>query len=111
MNRLTGKYLEIPAASTTAGTAADQWQNPACDCQLWTFQSQSGDAWTLQNVRSGLKLNIGNASTAAGAEGTGWERAERGLAPRWAGDVYGSTGGMGAGVCGSVSAPGCGSGT
>ncbi|MGW1563904.1 RICIN domain-containing protein [Streptomyces sp. NPDC002144] len=67
VNKNSGKYLEIPAASTTAGTAADQWQNSACDCQLWTFQSQSGGAWTLQNVHSALKLDIGNASTAAGA--------------------------------------------
>jgi len=48
-------------------TAADQWQNSACDCQLWTFQSQSGGAWTLQNVHSSLKLDVSNSSTSAGA--------------------------------------------
>ncbi|GAA2524056.1 RICIN domain-containing protein [Streptomyces longisporus] len=67
VNKNSGKYLEILNASTTAGTAADQWQNTACDCQLWTFQSQSGGAWTLQNVHSGLKLDVSGASTAAGA--------------------------------------------
>lgn len=66
-NKNSGKYLEIPAASTTAGTAADQWRNSACDCQLWTFQSQSGGAWTLQNVHSGLRLDVSNSSTSAGA--------------------------------------------
>ncbi|MEU1513294.1 RICIN domain-containing protein [Streptomyces sp. NPDC005811] len=67
VNKNSGKYLEIPAASTTAGTAADQWQNSACDCQLWTFQSQSGGTWNLQNVHSGLKLDVGNSSTSVGA--------------------------------------------
>ncbi|MDX2546818.1 RICIN domain-containing protein [Streptomyces sp. WI04-05B] len=67
VNKNSGKYLEIPASSTTPGQAADQWQNSACDCQLWTFQSQSGGAWTLQNVHSNLKLDVGNSSTSAGA--------------------------------------------
>ena len=67
VNKNSGRYLEIPAASTTAGTAADQWQNSACDCQFWTFQSQSGGAWSLQNVHSGLKLDVANSSTSAGA--------------------------------------------
>ncbi|MFE1841858.1 RICIN domain-containing protein [Streptomyces sviceus] len=67
VNKNSGKYLEIPASSTTPGRAADQWQNSACDCQLWTFQSQSGGAWTLQNVHSNLKLDIANSSTSVGA--------------------------------------------
>lgn len=67
VNKNSGRYLEIPAASTTAGTAADQWQNSACDCQLWTFQSQSGGAWSLQNVHSGLKLDVAGSATSAGA--------------------------------------------
>ncbi|WP_329600078.1 RICIN domain-containing protein [Streptomyces pseudovenezuelae] len=67
INKNSGKYLEIPASSTTPGKTADQWHNSACDCQLWTFQSQSGGAWTLQNAHSNLRLDIGNASTATGA--------------------------------------------
>ncbi|EKX68190.1 RICIN domain-containing protein [Streptomyces ipomoeae] len=67
VNKNSGKYLEIPASSTTPGKAADQWQNSACDCQLWTFQSQSGGAWTLQNVHSNLRLDVSNSSTSAGA--------------------------------------------
>ncbi|MEU1268476.1 RICIN domain-containing protein [Streptomyces sp. NPDC005799] len=82
VNKNSGKYLEIPAASTTAGTAADQWQNSACDCQLWTFQSQSGGAWTLQNVHSALRLDIGNASTAAGAAVV-QNSASAGASQRW----------------------------
>ncbi|MGW5663223.1 RICIN domain-containing protein [Streptomyces sp. NPDC003758] len=67
VNKNSGKYLEIPAASTTAGTAADQWQNSACDCQLWTFQSAGGGAWTMKNVHSGLYLDISGSSASAGA--------------------------------------------
>jgi hypothetical protein len=41
VNKNSGKYLEIPASSTTAGKAADQWQNSACSCQLWTFHPRA----------------------------------------------------------------------
>ncbi|MEU0414473.1 RICIN domain-containing protein [Streptomyces griseorubiginosus] len=67
VNKNSGRYLEIPAASTSAGTAADQWQNSACDCQLWTFQSQSGGTWTVKNLHSGLYLDVAGSSTSAGA--------------------------------------------
>jgi hypothetical protein len=67
VNKNSGKYLEIPGASTTVGRPADQWRNSACDCQLWTFRSAGGGAWTLKNVHSNLYMDINNASTAAGA--------------------------------------------
>ncbi|MGW2525327.1 RICIN domain-containing protein [Streptomyces sp. NPDC001617] len=67
VNKNSGKYLEVPNASTTAGTAADQWENTACGCQFWTFQSASGGAWTMKNVNSNLNLDIGGGSTTAGA--------------------------------------------
>ncbi|MGQ4390059.1 RICIN domain-containing protein [Streptomyces sp. SAS_270] len=67
VNKNSGKYLEIPASSTAPGKAADQWQNSACTCQLWTFQAQSGSAWTLHNAHSNLSLDVSNASTSAGA--------------------------------------------
>ncbi|MET7702422.1 RICIN domain-containing protein [Streptomyces sp. NPDC005485] len=67
VNKNSGKYLEIPASSTAPGKAADQWQNSACACQLWTFQAQSGGAWTLHNAHSNLSLDVSNASTSAGA--------------------------------------------
>ncbi|MBC9730068.1 RICIN domain-containing protein [Streptomyces sp. TRM68367] len=67
VNKNSGRYLEIPSASTAVGTQADQWQNTACDCQLWTFQSAGGGAWALKNVHSGLFLDVSNSSTSAGA--------------------------------------------
>lgn len=54
-------------ASTTVGTAANQWRNTACACQLFTFQSAGGGAWTIKNVNSNLDLAIRDSSSAAGA--------------------------------------------
>ncbi|MFF5985443.1 RICIN domain-containing protein [Streptomyces olindensis] len=67
VNKNSGKYLDIPGASTATGTAAVQWQNSACDCQLFTFQSAGGGAWTVKNVHSGLFVDINASSTSAGA--------------------------------------------
>ncbi|MFD3498145.1 RICIN domain-containing protein [Streptomyces sp. NPDC058676] len=67
VNENSGKYLDIPGASTATGTAADQWQNSACRCQLFTFQSAGGGAWTVKNVNSNLNLDIRSGSTTAGA--------------------------------------------
>ncbi|MEH0581349.1 RICIN domain-containing protein [Streptomyces sp. B21-108] len=67
VNKNSGKYLDIPQASTAVGTAAGQWQNSGCFCQLFTFQSAGGGAWTIKNVNSALNLDIRAGSTAAGA--------------------------------------------
>jgi hypothetical protein len=66
VNKNSGKYLDIPAASTATGTAADQWRNSACGCQLFTFQSAGNGAWTIKSVNSNLNLDIRNASSTAG---------------------------------------------
>ncbi|MFF7277392.1 RICIN domain-containing protein [Streptomyces griseorubiginosus] len=66
VNKNSGKFLEIPGASTATGKQAGQWVNTANNCQLWTFQAQSGGAWTVKNVNSGLYLDS-NGSTSAGA--------------------------------------------
>ncbi|WP_037672611.1 RICIN domain-containing protein [Streptomyces griseus] len=67
VNKNSGKYLDIPNGSTTAGTAVGQWQNTACACQLFTFQSAGSGAWTIKNVKSNLNLDIQGSSTTAGA--------------------------------------------
>jgi hypothetical protein len=67
VNKNSGKYLDIPAGSTTAGTAVGQWQNTACTCQLFTFQSAGSGAWNIKNVKSNLNLDIQGSSTTAGA--------------------------------------------
>ncbi|WP_406430734.1 RICIN domain-containing protein [Streptomyces sp. NBC_00631] len=67
VNKNSGKYLDIPGASTAVGTATEQWHNSACSCQLFTFQSAAGGAWNIRNVNSNLNLDISNSSTTAGA--------------------------------------------
>ncbi|GAB2889371.1 hypothetical protein GCM10027074_67130 [Streptomyces deserti] len=67
VNKNSGKYLDIPGASTATGTAANQWRNSACTCQLFTFQSAGNGAWTIKNANSNLNLDISNSSTTAGA--------------------------------------------
>ncbi|MET7655765.1 RICIN domain-containing protein [Streptomyces sp. NPDC005486] len=67
VNKNSGKYLDIPNGSTATGTAVGQWQNSACLCQLFTFQSAGGGAWTIKNANSNLNLDIRSGSTTAGA--------------------------------------------
>ncbi|MFC8147240.1 RICIN domain-containing protein [Streptomyces paradoxus] len=67
VNKNSGKYLDIPQSSTTAGTAAQQWRNSACACQLFTFQSAGNGAWTIKNATSNLNLDIRDSSSTAGA--------------------------------------------
>jgi hypothetical protein len=67
VNKNSGKYLDIPQGSTATNTAAQQWQNSACFCQMFTFQSAGGGAWTIRNANSNLNLDIRNGSTTAGA--------------------------------------------
>ncbi|MFE9644454.1 RICIN domain-containing protein [Streptomyces sp. NPDC006365] len=67
VNKNSGRYLDIPQGSTATNTAAQQWQNSACFCQLFTFQSAGGGAWTIRNANSNLNLDIRNGSTTAGA--------------------------------------------
>jgi hypothetical protein len=67
VNKNSGKYLDIPGASTATNTAANQWRNSACTCQLFTFQSAGSGAWTIKNVNSNLNLDIRNSSSTAGA--------------------------------------------
>ncbi|MFF3333013.1 RICIN domain-containing protein [Streptomyces sp. NPDC002888] len=67
VNKNSGKYLDIPNASTATGTAADQWQNSACPCQLFTFQSAGGGSWTIKNINSNLNLDIRDSSATPGA--------------------------------------------
>jgi hypothetical protein len=50
-----GKYLEIPAGSTTAGTQADQWWYADQSWHLWRFIAVTG-GYQIVNSRSGLAL-------------------------------------------------------
>ncbi|WTW04616.1 RICIN domain-containing protein [Streptomyces sp. NBC_00024] len=64
----------MPQGSTTANTAANQRRDSACACQLFTFRSAGGGAWTIRNVNSNsnLNLDIRNSSSTAGAAVVQW---------------------------------------
>ncbi|MDN0198183.1 RICIN domain-containing protein [Streptomyces sp. S.PNR 29] len=67
VNKNSGKFLEMPGATTAVGAQAGQWVNTACNCQMWTFQSAGSGAWKMKNVRSNLFLDVNGSSNAAGA--------------------------------------------
>lgn len=68
VNRNSGLYLEIPSASTTAGTQAGQWGDTNNPTQVWRITpTSSGTSYTLTNLNSGQLLDIASASTANGA--------------------------------------------
>jgi hypothetical protein len=68
VNRNSGKYLEIPSASTTAGTQADQWGDTNNPTQVWRIApTSSGTSYTLTNLNSGQLLDVASASKSNGA--------------------------------------------
>lgn len=68
VNRNSGLYLEIPSASTTAGTQAGQWGDTNNPTQVWRITpTSSGSSYTLTNLNSGQLLDVSGASTANGA--------------------------------------------
>jgi hypothetical protein len=58
LNRLTGKYLEIPNASTTVGTAAGQWDSTSYACQRWNLTQTA-----LPDLSSGQYFLVNKNST------------------------------------------------
>lgn len=68
VNRNSSLDLEIPSASTTAGTQADQWGDTNNATQIWRITpTSSGTSYTLTDLNSGQLLDIASASTANGA--------------------------------------------
>lgn len=82
VNRTSGKYLEIPYASTAHGTQADQWGDTNNPTQVWRISPSSGGAYTLTNLNSGQLLDIAGASTANGAAAV-QEPASGGASQNW----------------------------
>lgn len=66
-NRNSGKFIEVPYASVTAGTALGQWGTTKHMCQKWSFIETSDGYFRIMNLNSGLYLDIQNNSTANGA--------------------------------------------
>jgi hypothetical protein len=63
-----GKYLEIPAGSTAAGTQADQWWYADQPWHLWQFVDAAG-GYRIVNAQSGLALtDAGSITQVASAD-------------------------------------------
>ncbi len=63
VNRRSGKALDNPGASKSAGTALIQWTVNDGANQHWTF-TPSGAVYTITNVASGLLADVNGGSTA-----------------------------------------------
>jgi alpha-L-fucosidase 2 len=64
VNRRSGKALDDPGASKSAGTALIQWSVNDGANQHWTFTPAAGGAYTVANVASGLLVDVNGGSTA-----------------------------------------------
>jgi len=64
VNRRSGKALDDPGASKSAGTALIQWTVNDGANQHWTFSPAAGGAYTVTNVSSGLLVDVNGGSTA-----------------------------------------------
>jgi alpha-L-fucosidase 2 len=64
VNRRSGKAIDVPGSSTTAGTALIQYTPTGRPNQLWVFTDTGGGAYTIRNVNSGLVADVNGGSTA-----------------------------------------------
>ena len=71
VNRRSGKALDDPGASKSAGTALIQWSVNDGANQHWTF-APAGAAFTVANVASGLLVDVNGGSTADDAAIIQW---------------------------------------
>ncbi len=72
VNRRSGKALDDPGASKSAGTALIQWTVNDGANQHWTFAPAAGGAYTIANVASGLLVDVNGGSTADNATIIQW---------------------------------------
>jgi alpha-L-fucosidase 2 len=72
VNRRSGKALDDPGASKSAGTALIQWTVNDGANQHWTLAPAAGGAYTVTNVASGLLADVNGGSTADDATIIQW---------------------------------------
>lgn len=66
-NGSSGKYLEVPSASTTSGATLGQWGTTKHWCQKWIFEDVGNGYFKIKNANSNLYLDIQDSSTSDGA--------------------------------------------
>ncbi|GIG63528.1 hypothetical protein Lfu02_79000 [Longispora fulva] len=68
----SGKLVDVPGASTTAGTQLIQWTGHGGTNQQWTFTANADGSYQLKNVASGLCVDVNGGSSAAGTAIIQW---------------------------------------
>jgi hypothetical protein len=68
----SGKALDDPNHSTTAGTQLITWTANGGTNQSWQFTQQADGSYQLKNAQSGLCADVSGGSTTAGAQVIQW---------------------------------------
>lgn len=68
----SGKALDDPGHSTTAGTQLITWSPNGGANQTWQFTQQADGSYQLVNAESGLCADVSGGSTSAGAQVIQW---------------------------------------
>ncbi|MEV6010136.1 RICIN domain-containing protein [Streptomyces sp. NPDC051976] len=69
---VSGKALDDPGHSTTAGTQLITWTANGGTNQTWTFTQQADGSYQIANGESGLCADVSGGSTTAGAQIIQW---------------------------------------
>lgn len=72
MLTVSGKAMDDPGSSTTAGTQLITWTAHGGSNQQWTLTANSDGSYTMVNGASGLCADVDGGSTAAGAAVIQW---------------------------------------
>lgn len=67
MNLNSGKYIDVPNSTTTAGTTLDQYRGNSEDRQYWSITTAGIGSYKIINKANGLAITDHGASTANGA--------------------------------------------
>ncbi|HEX4703403.1 MAG TPA: RICIN domain-containing protein [Pseudonocardiaceae bacterium] len=72
LNVASGKTLDVPGSSTSAGTALDQAAGTGGANQQWAIHRNADGFYAVTNLHSNLAADVGSGSTAAGAPVIQW---------------------------------------
>ncbi|MDT7797230.1 MAG: hypothetical protein QOI78_663 [Actinomycetota bacterium] len=78
----SGRALDVPAHSTTAGTPLVTWTPNGGPNQKWVFTCQADGSYRVANAESGLCLDVADGSKTAGAKVIRWTCTD-GANQRW----------------------------
>src|ERR1700744_726708 len=66
MNLNSGKYIDVPNGTTTAGTTLDQYSGNSADGQYWSIIGAASGTFKIINKANGLAITDHGALTANG---------------------------------------------